>query len=111
MLYILDKITDSYFKLRVYHILPYLLIITQAGIIKMKPIMVFQMGNNAKEVCDHNGKAIRAGSKSGIQISRENTCKSIFAVSLLIAYIPSYYQTNFYFDLNILFLISVFFPF
>lgn len=46
--------------------------ITQAGIIKMKLIIVFQTGNNAKEVCDHDGKAIRAGSKSGIQMSREN---------------------------------------
>lgn len=58
---------------------------THAGIIKMKPITVFQIGNNAKEVCDHDGKAIRAGSKSGIQMSRENICKLI--VSLLIAQI------------------------
>jgi len=51
----------------------------QAGIMKNVPTKVFQIGNNAKEVCDHFGKAIRAGSKSGIQMSRENICKSIFS--------------------------------
>lgn len=53
----------------------------------MKPIMVFQIGNNAKEVCDHDGKAIRAGSKSGIQTSRENIWKLICIVLWSIAYV------------------------
>lgn len=49
-----------------------------AGIINKMPAIVFQKGINAKDVCDHAGKAIRAGSKSGIQMSRENIWKSSF---------------------------------
>lgn len=67
---------------------PYLLMIMQAGLIKNTHTTVFQIGNNANEVCDHFGKAIRAGSKSGIQMSRENICKSIFSsVSLAFSYV------------------------
>jgi hypothetical protein len=54
-----------------------------AGIINNTPVKVFQKGINANDVCDHAGKAVRAGPKSGTQMSRENICKpSFFVVSL-----------------------------
>lgn len=53
-----------------------------AGITKNIPTMVFQIGYTAKDACDHDGKAIKAGSKSGVQILLEYVCKRFFVVPL-----------------------------
>lgn len=49
--------------------------VMQAGIVKNTHKTMFKIGNSDREVCDRSKRPSEAGSKNGIQNSRENICK------------------------------------
>lgn len=67
------------------------------GITKNIPIIVFQMGYKEKDVCDHAGKAIKAGSKSGVQILLEYVCKQFSSFHFINNIVSTLLVSFFYF--------------